>query len=201
MSYSTYNEQNTSHPCIRCSAENEALYPVEFLNQLNCRGLPPHELALKVGIPGILLRNLNPRKGLANGTRFIIRQLLDRSLVVDIMTGPAKGDIVLIPRIPLTPTDTELNIDFTRLQFPIRIAYAMTINKAQGQTLERVGVLLDKPCFSHGQLYVALSRVGDPDMIKVLITHEQKTGHPSPHTDNIVYQSALIQPQPTVAPP
>ena len=121
--------------------------------------------------------------------------------MAEVITGPAKGDVVFIPRIPLTPTDTELNLDFTRLQFPVRVAYAMTINKAQGQTLQRVGVLLDRPCFSHGQLYVALSRVGDPAMIRVMVTHEQRPGHPSPHTENVVYRGVFTTPQPAVAPP
>ena len=111
--------------------------------------------------------------------------------MAEVMTGPAKGDIVFIPRIPLTPTGTEFEIHFTRLQFPVRVAFAMTINKAQGQTLERVGVLLDKPCFSHGQLYVALSRVGDPGFIKVMVTHSQRPGFPSPHTENVVYCSVM----------
>ena len=45
-------------------------------------------------------------------------------------------------------------------------AFAMTINKAQGQTLQRVGIYLDTPCFSHGQLYVAASRVGKRDRLR-----------------------------------
>ena len=45
-------------------------------------------------------------------------------------------------------------------QFPIRPAFAMTINKAQGQTLSKCGVLLDEPVFTHGQLYVAALRCG-----------------------------------------
>ena len=65
----------------------------------------------------------------------------------------------------------------TRRQFPVRLVFAMTINKSQGQTLKRVCVFLPEPVFSHGQLYVALSRVGSPLDIKVFIrstgdTHE-----------------------------
>jgi hypothetical protein len=43
----------------------------------------------------------------------------------------------------------------------------MTINKSQGQTFQRALVVLPTPIFSHGQLYVALSRVGSPDGLRV----------------------------------
>jgi ATP-dependent exoDNAse (exonuclease V) alpha subunit len=49
--------------------------------------------------------------------------------------------------------------DFKRLQYPVRVAFAMTINKAQGQSLSVAGVNLESSCFSHGQLYIACSRV------------------------------------------
>ena len=56
-----------------------------------------------------------------------------------------------------------------RLQFPVRLAYAVTVNKAQGQTFTRVGIYLPDAVFDHGQLFVALSRVGLPSDIRVLI--------------------------------
>ncbi|CAF4696322.1 unnamed protein product, partial [Rotaria sp. Silwood2] len=73
-----------------------------------------------------------------------------------IMTGCAKGEDVFIPKIPLLPSD--MPFEFTRLQFPERLAFAMSINKAQGQSLKVAGVNLETPCFSHGQLYVACLR-------------------------------------------
>ena len=69
--------------------------------------------------------------------------------------------------MPLIPSDTILPFDLIRLQFPIRAAFAMTINKSQGQTFSFVGIWLEEPCFSHGQLYVALSRVGSQNNIKL----------------------------------
>ena len=67
----------------------------------------------------------------------------------------------------ITPSDKVLPFTFKRRQFPIRVAYAMTINKAQGQSFKRVGIYLPKPVFSHGQLYVALFRFGVPSKTKL----------------------------------
>ena len=56
-----------------------------------------------------------------------------------------------------------------RRQFPLKLAFGMTINKAQGQSLQKVGVYLPSECFSHGQLYVAFSRAKAADGLKVLV--------------------------------
>ena len=78
------------------------------------------------------------------------------------MTGPNEGDLFCVPRINLHHMDaTDGSLPFTRRQYPVRLAFCMTISKAQGQTFRRVGVWLPSPVFTHGQLYVALSRVGD----------------------------------------
>ena len=68
----------------------------------------------------------------------------------------------VIPRITLYPSSNTYPFKFGRRQFPIRLAYAMTINKNQGQTFRRTGLLLPQSCFTHGQLYVAFSRCGHP---------------------------------------
>ena len=70
----------------------------------------------------------------------------------------------------------------------MRVAFAMTIHKSQGQTLSRVGVFLPLPCFSHGQLYVAASRVGHPDHIRFAVDRDENGER---RTRNIVYREAL----------
>ncbi|GBM81942.1 hypothetical protein AVEN_4095-1 [Araneus ventricosus] len=121
--------------------------------------MPPQRLQLKIGSVIILLRNLDPPK-LCNETRLSAKRLLTDIIEATILTGKQKGQDVLITRIPLVPTD--INFSFKRLQFSVRLAFAITVNKAQGQSINWCGVNLESPCFSHGQLYVACSRVGSP---------------------------------------
>jgi hypothetical protein len=64
-----------------------------------------------------------------------------------------------------TPSDSELPFQFKRLQFPIRPCFAMTVSKAQGQTLQEVGIDLSTPCFCHGMLYVLQPRSGSCNSI------------------------------------
>jgi ATP-dependent DNA helicase PIF1 len=83
---------------------------------------------------------------------------------------------------------------FMRKQFPIRLSFAMTINKAQGQTIPNVGVYLPDLVFSHGQLYVALSRATSRNDIKILAVHVKKDESQSTgtFTKNIVYKEFLL---------
>jgi ATP-dependent DNA helicase PIF1 len=134
--------------------------------------------------------------GLANGTRLIVIQLMQHVIKVEVATGPAKGQRVFIPRLSITPSDTK-RMPFTlrRRQFPVRLAFAMTINKAQGQTLKMVGIFLPKPVFTHDQLYVAMSRIGCPEGVKVLVTDGWENAHEDApagvYTRNVVYTEVL----------
>lgn len=111
--------------------------PVEYLREIQETSLPPGELTLKKGCPIILLRNLQPSRGLCNGTRLIMTQMTDRVLEAQIMGGAHDGDFVFIPRITLTPQQpsTHYSFKFSRRQFPVRLAFALTINKSQGQSV------------------------------------------------------------------
>lgn len=173
---------------------------IDFLNSITPTGMPPHRLVLKKNCPILLLRNINPSKGLCNGTRLICTQFQRHIISAEIAVGEKKGTQVFIPRIPLKPNKNEYYpVSFTRKQFPIRLCFAMTINKAQGQTLNTVGVYLPQPVFSHGQLYVALSRATTASKIKVLL-ETSKTDPVSffhTHTLNIVYKELLAEAEST----
>jgi len=152
----------------------------------NVPGLPLHVCKLKVAAPVIILRNIDPAHGLCNGTRLKITRLGNRVLDATIITGTIASRKVILWRIPMTSSVSGLPANLKRTQFPIKLAFAMTINKAQGQTLRHVGLDLRSPVFSYGQLYVALSRVSNSRNLSVLL--------PNPHCNevtNVVYKEIL----------
>ncbi|XP_042913608.2 ATP-dependent DNA helicase PIF1-like [Parasteatoda tepidariorum] len=106
-----------------CDPIEAANFPTEFLNTLDLPGIPPHNLVLKVGSPVILLRNLNPPR-LYNGTRLVVKKLMSNGIEVIILNDKFRGESILLPRIPIIPSDVP--IQFKRIQFPIRLAFAMT---------------------------------------------------------------------------
>jgi hypothetical protein len=135
---------------------------VEALNKIDFPGFPTHKLELKEGIPVVLLRNLNIKQGLCNGTRIVIEHLSPRALSGRILNGPFRNQEVLIPKITLYHEgDSTVKVPFYRYQFPVSVAFAMTINKCQGQSMDKVSLVLIGQVFAHGQLYLGMSRVKD----------------------------------------
>ncbi|CAH9060704.1 unnamed protein product [Cuscuta epithymum] len=166
----------------------EALTP-EFLNSLRTSGLPNHNIRLKVGTPVMLLRNIDQSEGLCNGTRLIVTRLGNHVIGARIMSEGNDGDEIYIPRMCMSPSQSPWPFKLIRRQFPIMVSYAMTINKSQGQSLERVGLYLPRPVFSHGQLYVALSRVQSKHGLKILI--HDRDGKSLDTTTNVVFKEVF----------
>ncbi|XP_028059216.1 ATP-dependent DNA helicase PIF1-like [Camellia sinensis] len=162
-------------------------YPNEFLNSLDPFGLLAFKVELKVGCPIMLLRNIAPKDGLCNGTRLMVSRCNTHIIEARILTGEKFGNLAFIPRISLTPSSTEMPFRMTRRQFPVGLAYALTINKSQGQSVKFVGVDLRTPVFSHGQLYVALSRCTSFNRISILLLNDEPDS-----TTNIVYPEVLL---------
>lgn len=135
----------------------------------------------------MLLRNLNVSKKLCNGTRFRLIGIRGHCLTGEHLNDnlPPEDRKFHIPRILITPGSDSYPFRFQRLQFPIIPAFAMTITKSQGGTFDWVGLFLLSNVFTHGQLYVAVSRVKSFACINVLLPHGVNTAR------NIVFRHLL----------
>lgn len=161
---------------------------IDIINSIDFVGFPQHHLKLKIGQPVMLMRNLCLGSGLCNGTRLIIMSVSVQVLRCIIITGPKRGEIVAMPQMKMIHRGTlEQPVPFSRYQFPIASAFAMTINKSQGQTLGKVGVFLSAPVFTHGQLYVALSRCSNLRNLRLVLA----TANTSAETINIVCRDVI----------
>ncbi|KAF2351026.1 DNA helicase Pif1-like [Trinorchestia longiramus] len=126
------NQTYLSTDSVSCDNDEEAQnYPMEFINSLIPSGMSPHRLNLKVGAIIMLLRNLSITQGLCNGTRLEVIQLHEHSIEASIISGSHTHNRVLIPRIKLNLSDVNIPFVLHRTQFPVRLSYSMTINKAQ----------------------------------------------------------------------
>ncbi|KAF1895897.1 hypothetical protein Lal_00033960 [Lupinus albus] len=169
--------------------ETVNILTTKFLNTLSTSDLPNHKIKLKLGTPIMLLRNLDQSEGLCNGTRLVVTKMAIHVLEAKIMSSKNVGHIIYIPRMSMSPSQSPWPFKLIRRQFPIIVSYVMTINKSQCQSLEMVELYLPKLVFSHGQLYVAISRVKNKEGLKILI--HDKDGNPLKSTNNVVYKEVF----------
>uniref|UniRef100_A0A0L8IG06 Uncharacterized protein n=1 Tax=Octopus bimaculoides TaxID=37653 RepID=A0A0L8IG06_OCTBM len=161
------------------TVDNETLYPIEFINKLTPSGFPPHILKLY----------LDATNGHWNGTQYIIVSFHDHVVETEVASGPYAGSTLLFPKIPHVSQEMEFAFTFTCKSFPVKPAFALTCNKTQGQLFEQIGIYLPTHFFSHGQLYVALSRVRNKaNVINFGCEKWKKTLI----TENCVYKEILL---------
>ncbi|KAK6022928.1 hypothetical protein OSTOST_11355 [Ostertagia ostertagi] len=164
-----YVEKSQDEPideAIYLEGQNDHLFQQEYIDSLNLTGMPPHELRPKKGTIVMLLRNLDVTNGLCNGTRLKVEKLGRFTLGCSFICGDKRREFAIIPRID-NYWESRVPFRLRRRQFPVRIAFAMTINNAQGQSFNKVGVYLPQDVFSHGQLYVAQSRARSRSGVKL----------------------------------
>ena len=169
----------------------------EVKNRFNRNGIPPHSLSFKVDDVCIVLRAI-PQLSLATNTRVQIVRLLRNGVRVKTLNEPTQR-FVNLQRINFKfRLEYGESYQMTRIQLPLRLAYAMTYNKSQSQTLNKVLVDCTEEPFAHGHAYVSFSRVRNNDNISAYINEEQL--HPIgdssermiPVISNIVYKDILI---------
>lgn len=177
-----------SHDAVDKETDDGLEVDDETLHQATGKGVPDHLLTLKVGAVCFIIRNLNIEQGLVNGTKVIVEGITPRLVKV----RKAGDDTIFgVPRISFKlPVIIDSPLIMLRRQFPLQLAYAMSFHKSQGQTIQLVGVDLRTDCFTHGQLYVGLSRVQSPNDIRVLVQSDRVHDGVA-YTKNIVYRDLL----------
>lgn len=172
--------------CVSESTNDEVIH-TELLNTISQPGVPDHKLILKVGAVCILMRNLCFDDKLVNGSKLIVTNI---SRFCVSTRRPNSDDVITIPRITFKFSAGRTGMEIIRRQFPLQLAFGLTINKSQGQTLNTVGVDLRNDVFAHGQLYVALSRVRTSRNIKVLVPLSKIIDGVA-HCVNVVHQQLI----------
>jgi hypothetical protein len=149
-----------------CECRYPDEYPPEYVSSLCIHGVPPSSLPMQPNARYMIVRNANP-PAICNG---ILAQLISSSRYLckmKLLSGPGKNQLVYLPRVSarVTQESSGLPFAFTRRQFPIIPAYCVSVHKSQGQSLNTIGFVAEKDAFAHGQVYVALSRVGSWDNV------------------------------------
>lgn len=113
------------------SPDDTRRYPTELLHKLDLAGFPPHTLRLKKNAVVMMLRNIQPALGLVNGCRLLVVEAKRNVLLCRILNGSHAGQVREIPRITLTYEGRQYPFKFNRHQFPVRLAFAVSVNKSQ----------------------------------------------------------------------
>lgn len=134
--------------------KNSDVYCDEYISSLPLKGVPPASLLLKKNGRYMITKNYDISRGVVNGTLVELLHYKRHVVQVQLLTGAQTGRIMLLPRISchVTTENSGLPFAFTRTQFPMMPAYAVSVHKSQGQSLHTVGLWIDQDCFAHGQL-------------------------------------------------
>ena len=138
-----------------------------ILNSYTSKQAPDHETILKIGDVCLITRPLKAYE-LASNSRVVIKRISFK--LIQVVTFESTPRVIMLPRMRFKfNLQDRTSFTMTRVQFPLRLCYSMTTNKSQGQSFEKILLDLSDDSFSHGQTYVALSRVRRYDNIRLIV--------------------------------
>ena len=152
--------------------------------------VPDHILTLKVGDVCLVVRTLSRKDHLANNTRVRILEVREKLVKIETISDLTPR-VFLVPRINFTVKSKFGGFEITRTQFPLRLAYAITYNKSQGQTIPTSLIDIRSCPFTHGHLYVAMSRAEDVDQT-AFFCFESQVEEGAVTVTNVVYPELLL---------
>jgi hypothetical protein len=168
------------HECLAADSYDDCSdpdsFPADYVESLHMNGAPPFKLQLKIGAKFMCIRNISVQRGLVNGTMLQVLTIGHRYIQVKVISGRSAGSCELLMKhvFTISPDASGLPFTITRRQYPIIPAYCLSVHKAQGQTIKTCGLIFESDPFTHGQLYVALSRVSSWISLWIMV-HEGET--------------------------
>ena len=147
VSYEAIDTDHNGHP----------LREADVRRLQHCREKLPDSLTLKIGARVILRRNINITSGWVNGTLAVVVSMHSNCIVVQKLTNSAHR--YPVPRFRQKIEIQGASYNIMRQQFPLQLAYGVTVHRIQGCTIQKAIVCLNNKFFESGHAYVALSRV------------------------------------------
>jgi hypothetical protein len=163
----------------------------DYMESYHEPGTPDHVFRACIGARCTLTRNYLPSRGLVNGAFLMIMGRTANTITVrNITQGPFFGNEDVLFRFTFNISVKEM-FDFNRKQFPLRLAYAGTVHKYQGDTIKgKLLVDCSNPSFAHGQLSVAISRGVTSENIVLCVS---RPDFESGSIDGLLYRDLLLE--------
>ena len=158
---------DTIRPCLATQQQIRVLFAAFRRHQFNT--IIPLTLTIAKGARVMLLQNLDVGNGLINGARGTVIQYLPNQDAIEVKFDSSHPDSppTIITRTTSTAYQLSHGTQICIYQFPLKLCWAVTAHKSQGQSLARVAIDISEPAFAHGSLYVALSRVRCLDAVRL----------------------------------
>ena len=141
------------------------------------------------------MQNLNQKRGHSNGTRYIVTQVLSRIIYATklVCNSNDPNATIMIQKIPIHTNQDDFPFILKRIQWPVQIAYVVSMNESQGQTFTKCCLLLTNSVFTYGQLYIGLSRCGEPNDLSIYVNKDEYSYllNDKFYTRNVVYPEVL----------